>query len=46
MTRMMKEWRQFGITDVVTDKHRQMIFGRVGKKNCEYSFPYQYVDCY
>lgn len=46
MTRMMKEWRQFGITDVVTDKHRQMIFGKVGKKNCEYPFPHQYLDWY
>lgn len=33
---MMKDWRQFGITDVVTDKHRQMVFAKVGKKNCKY----------
>lgn len=32
---MMKQWRQFGITDVVTDKQRQMVFAKVGKKNSE-----------
>ena len=40
MTRLLKEWRQFGMTDIVTDKHRQMIFAKVAKNNCEY-LPFQ-----
>ena len=33
---MLKDWRRFGIMDVHCDKHRNIVFARVGKTNCKY----------
>lgn len=34
---LLREWRHYGIRDVQVDKDRNIIFGRVGQKNCTYS---------
>lgn len=36
---LLREWRKWGIRDVEVDKERNIVFARVGKKNCEYSGP-------
>lgn len=36
---LLREWRRYGIRDVEIDKERNIIFARVGAKNCEY-IPY------
>jgi serine/threonine-protein kinase HSL1, negative regulator of Swe1 kinase len=33
---LLKEWRRYGIRDVQVDKDRNIVFGRVGPKNCMY----------
>lgn len=33
---LLREWRKWGIRDVEVDKERNVLFARVGKKNCEY----------
>ena len=35
ITILLREWRQYGIRDVQVDKERNMVFARVGPKNCE-----------
>lgn len=32
---LLREWRKWGIRDVEVDKDRNIVFARVGKKNCE-----------
>lgn len=32
---LLREWRKWGIRDVEVDKERNILFARVGKKNCE-----------
>ncbi len=32
---MLRHWKKYGIRDVVVDKHRSVIFGRVDVDNCE-----------
>lgn len=32
---LLREWRKWGIRDVEVDKERNIVFARVGKKNCE-----------
>lgn len=34
---LLKEWRRYGIRDVQVDKDRNIVFGRVGPKNCKWS---------
>lgn len=36
---LLREWRKYGIRDVEVDKERNVIFARVGSKNCKFSFP-------
>lgn len=36
---LLREWRKWGIRDVEVDKERNIVFARVGKKNCEYRPP-------
>lgn len=36
VTILLREWRKWGIRDVEVDKERNIVFARVGKKNCEY----------
>lgn len=36
VTILLREWRKWGIRDVEVDKERNILFARVGKKNCEY----------
>jgi serine/threonine-protein kinase HSL1 (negative regulator of Swe1 kinase) len=31
---LLREWRRYGIRDVQVDKDRNLVFGRVGHKNC------------
>lgn len=35
VTILLREWRKWGIRDVEVDKERNIVFARVGKKNCE-----------
>lgn len=37
VTILLREWRKWGIRDVEVDKERNIVFARVGKKNCEYT---------
>lgn len=39
VTILLREWRKWGIRDVEVDKERNIVFARVGKKNCEYHSP-------
>lgn len=39
VTILLREWRKWGIRDVEVDKERNIVFARVGKKNCEYQTP-------
>jgi hypothetical protein len=32
---LLKEWRKYGIRDVQVDKKRNIVFARVGQKNCK-----------
>jgi len=34
MVILLKEWRKYGIRDVQVDKERNIVFARVGEKNC------------
>ncbi len=31
---LLREWRRYGIEDVEVDKERNLVFARVGAKNC------------
>jgi serine/threonine-protein kinase HSL1, negative regulator of Swe1 kinase len=31
---LLKEWRKYGAKDIVVDKERNIVFGRVGPRNC------------
>jgi hypothetical protein len=33
---LLREWRKYGIKDVEVDKERNIIFARVGAKNCKF----------
>jgi hypothetical protein len=33
---LLKEWRKYGARDIVVDKERNIVFGRVGPQNCEF----------
>lgn len=33
---LLREWRKYGIRDVEVDKERNIIFARVGPKNCKF----------
>lgn len=39
VTILLREWRKWGIRDVEVDKERNIVFARVGKKNCECPLP-------
>lgn len=39
VTILLREWRKWGIRDVEVDKERNIVFARIGKKNCEYRSP-------
>jgi serine/threonine-protein kinase HSL1, negative regulator of Swe1 kinase len=32
---LMREWRKYGMKDVQVDKERNIVFARVGQKNCK-----------
>ena len=32
---LLREWKRYGIRDIHVDKRRNIVFGRVGAKNCE-----------
>lgn len=32
---LLKEWRKYGVRDIVVDKQRSIVFGRVAAKNCK-----------
>jgi len=34
ITRVLKEWKRYGLRGVQTDKERNIVFGRVAAKNC------------
>jgi hypothetical protein len=33
---LLKEWRKYGARDIVVDKQRNIVFGKVGPKNCKF----------
>lgn len=35
VTILLREWRKWGMRDVEVDKERNIVFARVGKKNCK-----------
>ena len=35
---VMKDWRKFGMRDVQVNRERNIVFGRVGRNNCESPF--------
>lgn len=37
VTILLREWRRYGIRGIQVDKQRNIIFARVGAKNCEFS---------
>lgn len=39
MAILLREWRKYGIRDVEVDKQRNIIFARVGAKNCKFPSP-------
>ena len=38
VTILLREWRKYGIRDIQVDKQRNIIFARVGDKNCTSAF--------
>lgn len=34
VTILLREWRKWGMRDIEVDKERNIVFARVGKKNC------------
>ena len=32
---LLREWKKYGARDIVVDKQRNIIFGRVAAKNCK-----------
>ena len=34
VTLLLKDWRQYGIKDIVVNKERNIVFGKVGERNC------------
>lgn len=41
VAKVLKDWKRYGIKDVQVDKQRNIVFGKVGKENCEYHFLYK-----
>lgn len=35
VTILLREWRKWGIRDIEVDKERNIVFARVGEKNCK-----------
>jgi serine/threonine-protein kinase HSL1 (negative regulator of Swe1 kinase) len=35
VTKVLKDWKRYGIRDVQVDKQRNIVFGRVGAENCK-----------
>jgi hypothetical protein len=35
---ILREWKRYGMRDVVVDKVRNVVHGRVGAVNCKFSF--------
>lgn len=35
VTRVLREWKKYGLRNVQVDKHRNIVFGRVAAKNCK-----------
>jgi serine/threonine-protein kinase HSL1 (negative regulator of Swe1 kinase) len=38
---LLREWKRYGTKEIVVDKERNIVFGRVGAKNCEFSIIYK-----
>ncbi|MBE3041610.1 hypothetical protein IMZ48_03325 [Candidatus Bathyarchaeota archaeon] len=36
---ILRQWRKYGVRDIQVDRERNIIFARVGDKNCESPFP-------
>lgn len=36
VTLILRQWRKYGIRDIQVDRERNIIFARVGPKNCEF----------
>lgn len=34
---LLREWRKWGMRDIEVDKDRNVVFARVGKKNCRFT---------
>ena len=42
VTLILRQWRKYGVRDIQVDRERNIIFARVGPKNCE-CFPYSLI---
>lgn len=45
VTILLREWRRYGIRGIQVDKERNIIFGRVGAKNCGYMRESCFMTC-
>lgn len=36
VTLILRQWRKYGVRDIQVDRERNIIFARVGSKNCEF----------
>lgn len=39
VTKLLREWKKYGVHNIQIDKHRNIVFGSVAAKNCQ-SFAY------
>lgn len=39
VTKLLREWKKYGVRNIQIDKHRNIVFGSVAAKNCQ-SFAY------
>jgi hypothetical protein len=40
ITLVLRDWKRYGIRDVQVDKERNIVFGKVGEKNCGCDLPF------
>lgn len=37
LVRLLRNWRSYGLRDIVLDREKNLIFGRLAAENCEFS---------
>jgi hypothetical protein len=41
---LLREWKKYGVKDVIADKDRSVVFGKIGRTNCKILSELLYVD--